>query len=54
MRRLKAEQRAERQRKTRFAPRGATRGAQRRHLETRKGYAGSAKKFIRVAVRHHE
>lgn len=47
MRALKGERRAERKRKTKFAPIGGTAGSQRKLLETRKGYAGSVRMFIR-------
>ncbi|MDO8599117.1 MAG: hypothetical protein Q7S02_03330 [bacterium] len=47
MRTLKTERRAARRRKTKHAPSGGTVGSQRKLLETRRGYAGSVKIFIR-------
>lgn len=52
MRRLKGERRAERNRKTKHAPKGGTRGGQLVRMRVAKGYAGSAKRFIRGALSH--
>lgn len=48
---LRTEKRVERRRKVRFAPRGGTRAGQLALLRTRKGYAGSAKRFVRMQDR---
>lgn len=50
MRRLKGERRAAQHRKAKHAPQGGTRGGQLVRMRAAKGYAGSAKRFIRGAL----